>query len=112
LETALRGIEQLNARHGRTWCSLFYRHRVWSETEQSWMGWERKRGKLEELNRFLVAKRAPSAERLPELKRQGAGTRTWARSTTSATQSCSQTCGSSSRSMPTRNCRTTPPADW
>jgi cyclic beta-1,2-glucan synthetase len=32
---------------------LFHRPRVWSESEQGWIGRERKRGKLEELNAFL-----------------------------------------------------------
>ncbi len=33
---------------------LFHRPRRWNETEKIWMGWERKRGKLEDLNRFLL----------------------------------------------------------
>jgi cyclic beta-1,2-glucan synthetase len=33
---------------------LFHRERSWCETEQKWMGWERKRGKLEQFNRFCV----------------------------------------------------------
>ena len=32
---------------------LFHRPRVWSESEQQWIGRERKRGKLEDLNAFL-----------------------------------------------------------
>ncbi len=32
---------------------LFLRHRVYSPSEQTWMGWERKRGKLHEFNRLL-----------------------------------------------------------
>ena len=32
---------------------LFHRRRVWNESEGTWMGWERKRGKLHELNRLL-----------------------------------------------------------
>lgn len=32
---------------------LFHRRRQWNEGEQKWMGWERKRGKLEEFNRLL-----------------------------------------------------------
>ncbi len=53
LALAVDGIDALNRRHGSHF-SLFYRERVWSETEQVWMGWERKRGKLEALNRWLV----------------------------------------------------------
>jgi hypothetical protein len=32
---------------------LFHRHRVYNPHEKSWMGWERKRGKLLDLNRLL-----------------------------------------------------------
>lgn len=32
---------------------LFHRKRKWNETEKRWMGWERKRGKIHELNRLL-----------------------------------------------------------
>ncbi len=32
---------------------LFYRQRQWNPVEGKWMGWERKRGKLEEFNRLL-----------------------------------------------------------
>ena len=53
VELAVAGIEQLNTRYGPGTFSLFHRSRVWCETERRWIGWERKRGKLEELNRFL-----------------------------------------------------------
>ena len=32
---------------------VLHRRRVWSEGQQQWMGWERKRGKLHELNQLL-----------------------------------------------------------
>src|SRR5678810_1031180 len=35
-----------------------------NESEQRWMGWERKRGKLEQLNRFLMGESAPELEGL------------------------------------------------
>ncbi|HTQ10004.1 MAG TPA: hypothetical protein VMI31_08045, partial [Fimbriimonadaceae bacterium] len=63
LDVARRGIGELNEAHGADRFVLFYRERSWSETEQCWMGWERKRGKLEELNRFLMADPG-SAERV------------------------------------------------
>ena len=73
LEVAVRGIERLNEQYGADRFFLFHRQRVWSETEQRWMGWERKRGKIEELNRFLS--RLNSAEtagcRQPRLRRPG-----------------------------------------
>ena len=49
-------IEGLNTRYGtdgRTPFYLFHRHRVYNASEQRWMGWERKRGKLLDLNRLL-----------------------------------------------------------
>ena len=53
LGLVIKGIEQLNARHGDGRFLLFHRPRIWCETENRWIGWERKRGKLEELNSFL-----------------------------------------------------------
>ena len=34
---------------------LVHRSRVWSSTERRWLGWERKRGELEELARFIAS---------------------------------------------------------
>jgi cyclic beta-1,2-glucan synthetase len=58
LAAAVAGIARLNAQHGPAPAGdarflLLHRRRVWNESEQSWIGWERKRGKLEELNRLL-----------------------------------------------------------
>jgi len=56
LATAIEGIERLNAKYplnGSTRFHLFHRPREWNEREQTWMGFERKRGKLGELNRVL-----------------------------------------------------------
>jgi len=52
------GIGRLNRRHGAATDGgdrflLFHRRRLWNESERAWMGWERKRGKLRELNRLL-----------------------------------------------------------
>ena len=59
LEQARAGIGVLNARFGGEpgpgsgpFC-LFHRERRWNEQEGRWIGWERKRGKLHELNRWL-----------------------------------------------------------
>ncbi len=49
-------IEGLNRRYrtgGRAPFFLFHRHRAYNESEGRWMGWERKRGKLLDLNRLL-----------------------------------------------------------
>ena len=57
LEAAAEGIAQLNQRHygapGAPRFLLLHRRRVWNESEGRWIGWERKRGKLHELNRLL-----------------------------------------------------------
>lgn len=55
-ESAVRGIEALNEKHGKDGHGpfhLLHRHPRWNEGEERFMGWERKRGKLEELNRLL-----------------------------------------------------------
>jgi cyclic beta-1,2-glucan synthetase len=57
LQAAARGIAQLNerygqARHGARFM-LLHRKRVWTQSEGKWIGWERKRGKLSELNELL-----------------------------------------------------------
>ncbi len=59
LEIATQGIEALNRKHGFGRFFLFHRQRVWNESEKCWMGWERKRGKLEQLNRYLMGESAP-----------------------------------------------------
>ncbi|MHC9064941.1 GH36-type glycosyl hydrolase domain-containing protein [Nitrospira sp. CMX1] len=58
LARAVEGIAHLNKRYGAAAGGgsrfvLFHRRRVWNESERVWMGWERKRGKLHELNQFL-----------------------------------------------------------
>ena len=47
------GVDTLNERHGRGRFFLFHRERRWNSVEGRWMGWERKRGKLEEFNHVL-----------------------------------------------------------
>lgn len=56
LDAALSGIDALNDRYKGRPFLLFHRERVWSETEGKWIGRERKRGKIEDLNRFLLGK--------------------------------------------------------
>jgi cyclic beta-1,2-glucan synthetase len=57
LAVAVEGIAKLNRRYaaapGGKRFLLLHRHRVWNESEQRWIGWERKRGKLHELNHLL-----------------------------------------------------------
>src|SRR5262249_11114275 len=63
IEAALQGIEELNERYAAKEGSRFYhfhRRRQWCETEEKWIGWERKRGKLREFNRLLRGARDTS----------------------------------------------------
>ena len=56
LEHACAGIDELNARHPsetRPRFSIVHRRRRWNGAEDRWMGWERKRGKLDEFNQVL-----------------------------------------------------------
>ena len=57
LGQATAGIARLNARYGpvRNGARFFllHRRRMWNDGEARWIGWERKRGKLHELNRLL-----------------------------------------------------------
>lgn len=56
LRTAIDGIRELNARYADETGPLFFllhRPRLWNESELAWMGYERKRGKLEQFNLLL-----------------------------------------------------------
>lgn len=57
LRTAVDGMERLNHRYPPAATGdrflLFHRKRLWNDSEGKWMGWERKRGKLHEMNRLL-----------------------------------------------------------
>jgi cyclic beta-1,2-glucan glucanotransferase len=64
LQAAKVCIEDLNRRHGGNRFFLFHRERTWSDSEQKFIGWERKRGKLEELNGLIDGTRSHEAGRL------------------------------------------------
>ena len=57
IDAAIAGIARLNRRYGQGTAGerflLLHRRRIWSAGQRQWMGWERKRGKLHELNRLL-----------------------------------------------------------
>ncbi len=55
LDFARARIAALNARHAgeRPLFLLLHRRRQWNALQGKWMGWERKRGKLHELNKLL-----------------------------------------------------------
>ena len=76
LAFAQAGIDRLNARYGPAPAGsrflLLHRRRIWSVSERRWIGWERKRGKLHELNRLLRGAtdttfvNAPNPQSLPK----------------------------------------------
>ncbi|MEO7387000.1 MAG: glycosyl transferase, partial [Gammaproteobacteria bacterium] len=80
LALAAAGIARLNRLYGPGAAGdrflLLHRRREWSETQQKWLGWERKRGKLHELNRLLRGARdttfvdtgAPAAAVPPDVR--------------------------------------------
>ena len=90
---AVEGVRALNARYadGREDAFyLFHRPRRWNPHEGVWMGWERKRGKLAEFNRFVLG----------QGERRVLGDRGRRRADQAA-------CATSSRSTPTRCSRPT-----
>jgi len=64
LGEAIAGLEALNEGHGGGRFFLFCREKKWSESERKFIGWERKRGKLEELNRLIDGTRPPGSAQL------------------------------------------------
>ncbi len=53
LSLACAGIESLNQKYEPVFY-LFHRQRLWNPSENTWMGWERKRGKLAEFNQYIL----------------------------------------------------------
>jgi len=65
LDIAVRGIAELNRRHdpdGLGPFHLLHRERQFNAAEGRWLGWERKRGKLDEFNRLLLGAQDTSFE--------------------------------------------------
>ncbi|MEZ4814371.1 MAG: glucoamylase family protein [Bdellovibrionota bacterium] len=65
LSAAEQGIKELNNRYPhpvaeKKYFHLFVRKRLWNESENKWIGWERKRGKLHEFNKLLRTEKETS----------------------------------------------------
>ncbi|MDP3863258.1 MAG: glucoamylase family protein [Rhodoferax sp.] len=81
LANASRGIQELNARHPRSALEigsaprfvLLHRARLFSPSEQRWIGWERKRGKLELLIDALAQGNSNAFLDLGETSRMASG---------------------------------------
>src|SRR5271170_5195200 len=59
---AVQCVDHLNAKYPRTKGGAFFllhRHRIFNSRQGVWMGWERKRGKLLDLNKFLLNEHDP-----------------------------------------------------
>jgi len=59
LQGCVEGINRLNERYGSNSAGpfyLFHRPRRWNQAESKWMGYERKRGKLNDFNRLLMGR--------------------------------------------------------
>ena len=56
LDEAIQSFDKLNDKYSSNEkkFGFFIRYRQWNEKENCWMGWERKRGKLEEFNALLL----------------------------------------------------------
>jgi cyclic beta-1,2-glucan synthetase len=75
LDQAAAGVERLNEMYGPANAGprffLLHRRRLWNGSQGHWMGWERKRGKLHELNRLIGGATGttfmPIGKRDPEL---------------------------------------------
>ena len=56
VDRAVKLIEELNEQYrpgGKGVIFLLHRHRIFNQRQQVWMGWERKRGKLLDLNKLI-----------------------------------------------------------
>lgn len=54
LHIAVEEIKDLNQKYPGDQFCLFHRNRAWNKKQESWMGWERKRGILEEFNALIL----------------------------------------------------------
>ncbi len=53
LDQAHAAVAALNQKYAHQPFYFFHRRRLWNQSEECWMGWERKRGKLHEFNQLL-----------------------------------------------------------
>jgi cyclic beta-1,2-glucan synthetase len=56
---AAERVDELNERYSKEKAGVFFllhRHRIFNSRQGAWMGWERKRGKLLDLNKYLLNK--------------------------------------------------------
>ena len=56
IKEGMKKSKELNKKYGEKFFFI-YRKRVWNESEQKYIGWERKRGAITEFNEFLINNR-------------------------------------------------------
>ncbi len=56
VEAGRKRAQKLNQKYGKDIFYFIYRKRVYNEGEEEWLGYERKRGALEQFNRLLLGK--------------------------------------------------------
>ena len=66
-------VEKLNKKYNEKIFNFIYRKRVWNEKEGCYLGWERKRGMLSQLNEYLLGNiknpfRVNTIEEIPKIK--------------------------------------------
>lgn len=71
IDTGKEYVEKLNKKYGNIF-NFIYRKREWNSSERCYMGWERKRGILNQLNEYLITKRnlflVNTCSNLPKIK--------------------------------------------
>ena len=54
IEIGIRVADYFNKKHGKEIFNFLYRKRRWSDSEEKYIGWERKRGMLMQFNSFML----------------------------------------------------------
>lgn len=76
IDEGLKQVEYLNKKYKKENSPIFYflyRNRVWNDGESSYLGWERKRGLINQLNEYLLGKskntfRVNTIKKIPKIK--------------------------------------------
>jgi len=63
IDEGLKQVQRLNQKYGKDIFNFLYRERVWNEKENSFLGWERKRGLLNQFNEYLINKQSGKNEK-------------------------------------------------
>lgn len=56
INEGLEQVKRLNKKYNNTKFNFIYRKRVWNDKEECYLGWERKRGLLDQFNEYILGK--------------------------------------------------------